>query len=345
MPTAHGCVKEGPGEVAYTDYEIPDPGPGQALVRSSLTTICGSDIHIVDEIPEVPPGLPMGHEVIGNIEAVGDNVERFSAGDRVAISCLLGCGTCAPCHRGEQSVCETLAAPMNVLFGGQADLVLVNFIDSNAAVIPPSIDDKRALLATDILSTGFGAAERGGIKGGETVAIFAQGPVGLCATLGASHYGAERIIVVESIPDRVEMAKRFGATDAVGPENAVEEIMALTGGKGVDVAIEALGLQVTFENCCRVTRFGGVVSSVGVYAGVGGNLSLPVDGTFMHRTIMTTLCPSGTDRLEHLFTLFESGEVDPTPLFTHELALTDVAEGYDRFRAHADGVLKFAMTA
>jgi threonine dehydrogenase-like Zn-dependent dehydrogenase len=344
MPKAHGCVKEGPGAVAYTEYDVPDPGPGQALVASSLTTICGSDIHVVDEIPEVPPGLPMGHEVIGTIEALGDGVDRFSVGDRIAVSCLLGCGTCAACHRDEQSVCQTLAAPMNVLFGGQADLVLVNFVDANAAVIPPSIDDKRALLATDILSTGFGAAERGGITGGETVAVFAQGPVGLCATLGASHYGAERIIVVDSIPDRIEVARRFGATDAVDPANAVDEIMAMTGGAGVDVAIEALGLQVTFENCCRVTRFGGVVSSVGVYANVGNALSMPVDGSFMHRTLTTTLCPSGTARLEHLFGLFDAG-LDPTPLFTHDLDLTEVAAGYDRFRAHADGILKFAITA
>lgn len=343
MPKAHGCVKEGPGAVAYTEFDVGDPGPGQALVQTGLTTICGSDIHIVDEIPEVPAGLPMGHEVIGTIEAVGDGVERVSVGDKVAISCLLGCGTCDPCLRDEQSVCETLGAPLNVLFGAQADLVLINAVDANAAVIPPSIDDKRALLATDILSTGFGAAQRGGITGGETVAIFAQGPVGLCATLGASHYGAERIIVVDSIPDRLDMARRFGATDTVAPETAVDEIMALTGGKGVDVAIEALGLQATFENCCRVTRYGGVISSVGVYVGVGGALALPVDGSFSHRTLVTTLCPSGSARLEHLFDLFDGG-LDPTPLFTHDLPLAEVVEGYDRFRAHADGVLKFAIS-
>ena len=342
MPTSNTCVKTGPHAVAMTQIPYPDqPGPGQALIRTTLSTICGSDMHIVDEMP-VPAGIPMGHEAIGVVEAVGAGVTNFKAGDRVATSCLLCCGTCRRCMEGDQSVCETFNAPGNLLFGAQGDFFLVNGAQASLAKVPDSLEDEQVLFVTDIMSTGFAAIERAVIRPGDTVAVFAQGPVGLCATAGARTYGAGTIIAVESIPERVAMAKRFGADIVLDPSDAVEKIMGLTGGKGVDIAVEALGHQVTFENACRVVRNGGTVSSVGVY-GAFPELKMPTSGSFMHRKIVTTLCPVGTTRLERLMAMVSGGKVDLTPLITHSMKLSETPAGYDLFRKKEGGVLKIAL--
>jgi threonine dehydrogenase-like Zn-dependent dehydrogenase len=192
------------------------------------------------------------------------------------------------------------------------------------------------------MSTGFAAIERARMEEGQTVAIFAQGPVGLCVTAAAKYYKAGMIVAVESIPERVEMARRLGADRVVAPDQAVDEIMTMTDGVGVDVAVEALGKQITFENCLKVTRMGGTVSSVGVYNPLPA-LSLPTDGSFIHRTIVTTLCPVGTKRLQDLLGILESGAVDLTPMLTHDRKLDDIVASYDMFRKRQDGVLKIAI--
>lgn len=342
MPRVKVCVKQDKGKVALTEFDYPDPGPGQALVRTSLTTICGSDIHLVDDFDEVMAGTPMGHEAVGVVEAVGDGVERLKPGDRVVACCLTSCGQCDRCRGGEPQLCSTYGAPMNLLFGAQGEAFLVNGADHSMTKIPDGVDDRAAIFAADILSTGFGAIERAEVKPGQSVAIFAQGPVGLCATIAAKYHGAEPIIAVESIPERVEMAKRLGAHEVVAPERAVDEIRKLTGGVGVDVSVEALGKQVTFENCCLATRLGGTISSVGVYGGLEF-LRLPIDPGFIQRKIVTTLCPAGAERLDYLLDLLAGGKVDPTPLFTHERGLDDIVASYDMFRRHADGVIKIAV--
>jgi alcohol dehydrogenase len=341
MPTVRACVKAGPGQVELTSLDLPDPPPGTALIRTCLSTVCGSDIHMVDHIPEVPIGLPMGHESVGIVEALGEGVDGFQRGDRVVVSCLASCGACARCKEGNASVCQTFGAPFNLLFGAQAEMFLVRGASESMAKIPDGMSDRQAIFAADIMSTGFGAIERAGLRAGGTVAIFAQGPVGLCATAAAKHYGAGVVYAVESIPERVAMSKQLGADVVLSPENAAEEILAATHGVGVDVAVEALGSQRTFESCLRVTRFGGTVSSVGVYAGAA-RLELPTDGTFLHRTIVTTLCPAGKGRLEELLRVTEAG-VDLTPLFTHEMPLSDIVRAYDLFRDRRDGVLKIAL--
>lgn len=341
MPTTRACVKSGPGQVALTTLDLPDPPPKMALIRTELSTLCGSDIHIVDHMPEVPAGLPMGHEAVGVVEAVGDGVERFRRGDRVVVSCLSSCGTCARCLEGNASVCQTYGAPLNLLFGAQSDLFLVRGADTSMAKLPAGMSDRHAIFAADIMSTGFGALERAAFRAGGSVAIFAQGPVGLCATAAAKHYGASVIYAVESIPERVAMARQLGADVVLSPENAVDEILAATHGVGVDLAVEALGSQRTFESCLRVTRFGGTVSSVGVYAGAA-RIEIPTDGTFLHRTIVTTFCPAGAARLEQLLRIMDGG-LDLTPLFTHEMGLSEIVEAYDLFRNRRDGVLKIAV--
>ncbi len=342
MPRVKACVKAGPGQVNLVDRDLPDPTPGQALIRTSLTTICGSDLHMIDDFP-VPAGMPQGHEAVGVIESVGSGVERFKRGDRVVSSCIVSCGHCYVCEAGDTSMCRTYRAPLNVLFGCQAEAYLVSSADRNLAVVPADMTDKQAIFAADIMSTGFAAVERGHLKPGQTVAIFAQGPVGLCATAAAKYYGAGRIIAVESVPERVAMAKRLGADDVVSPEGCVERIKELTGGRGVDLAIEALGKTATFDACIKVIRHGGTVSSVGVYAGIS-TLSIPTSDVFFQFTLVTSYCPGGTERLQFLMNLMQSGKVDLAPLFTHDRKLADIASSYDLFRQRREGVLKIAVT-
>ncbi len=335
------CVKTDTRKVEMQRMPIPTPGPGAALVRMRLSTICGSDIHIVDEIP-LPPGTPMGHEAVAEVVDAGDGVKSFRQGDRVVASCLFGCGVCPRCQEGNLQICSGYNAPLNLLFGCQGEYYVVPSADLNMAPVPGELDDEAVLFATDIMSTGFGAIENAGLRFGDSVAIFAQGPVGLCATAAARFRGAGLIITVESVPSRVAISKKLGADVVVDPAKAVEEIQRLTGGKGVDVAVEALGQQVTLENAAEVTRFGGTVSSVGVYAAFP-TVSIPTGGTFLHRKLVTTLCPSGADRLQRMMDLVRYGKVDLRPLFTHTMKLADVPEGYDLFRARKDGVIKIAV--
>ena len=337
------CVKTDTRRVEMQRLPIAAPGPGQALVKMRLSTICGSDIHIVDELP-VPPGTPMGHEAVAEVVDAGDGVTSFRQGDRVVASCLFGCGRCVRCQEGNIQVCETFAAPFNLLFGCQGEYYLVQNAELNMAKIPDELDDEGALFATDIMSTGFAAIENAGLRFGDSVAVFAQGPVGLCVTAAARARGAGLIVTVESIPSRIAISKRLGADTVMDPARAVEEILALTGGKGVDVAVEALGHQATLESAARVTRFGGTVSSVGVY-GAFPTVSIPTDGTFLHRRLVTTLCPAGQDRLRRMMDLVRYGRVDLRPLFTHNMKLGDVPAGYDLFRRRADGVIKIAIRA
>ncbi|MGH7859689.1 MAG: zinc-binding dehydrogenase, partial [Candidatus Binatia bacterium] len=324
------CVKTDTRKVAMQDMALPSPGPGQALLKTRLSTICGSDIHIVDELP-VAPGTPMGHEAVAEVVDAGEGVTSFRQGDRVVASCLFGCGTCPRCQEGNMQVCERFGAPFNLLFGCQGTYYLVQNAELNMTKVPDELDDEGAIFATDIMSTGFAAMENAGLRFGDSVAVFAQGPVGLCVTAAARARGAGFIITVESIPSRVAVSKTLGADVVIEPKGAVEEILRLTGGKGVDVAVEALGNQATLENAMRSTRFGGVVSSVGVY-GAFPTVTIPTDGTFLHRRFVTTLCPGGSDRLRRMMDLTRYGKVDLRPLFTHHMKLADVPEGYDLFR-------------
>jgi threonine dehydrogenase-like Zn-dependent dehydrogenase len=340
-------VFQAPGKFGLDHKPIPHAGPGEAVVRIRLTTICGTDIHIVRGEYPVQPGLTIGHEAVGVLHELGAGVTGYQCGQRVLVGAITPCGQCEPCLGGHTSQCD---GPLggwklgNTIDGVQAEYVLIPHAQANLAVIPDSLSDEDVLLLADIASTGFSAAESGRVRLGDIVAVFAQGPIGLCATLGAKLMGASHVLVVDPDTDRLEVARRMGATATFSPDSdAVPFILELTQGRGVDVAIEAFGAQSTFENALRVLRPGGTLSSVGVYS---GHLQIPLEpfraGLGDH-TIVTTLCPGGKARMRRLMRLVESRRIDLTPLLTHTFTLDDIDRAYELFASRRDKVLKVAI--
>lgn len=347
LVTSRTCVKLDTGRLDVRDIEIPEPGPGDAIVRTTLATICGSDLHFLDEFP-MPRGatyVPMGHEAVGVVHALGPGVSGFKVGDRVVASCLYGCGMCANCQRGQVALCltfGTLPGITNALAGCQGEYFRVPHATLNMARVPEDLTDEQAILAGDVLSTGFGAVERAEVSTGDVVVIFGQGPVGLCATVASRRRGAGLIIAVERVPERAAMAQRLGATLVVPPEEANDRVLYATDGRGADVTIEAVGLPEAFHQALAVTRLDGTVSSVGIY-GATRHLTLLVTGNFSQRRIVTTLCPAGSERLRRLLDLIRYGHLDLSPLFTHELPLAEVVRAYELFRRREGGVIKIAL--
>lgn len=259
---------------------------------------------------------------------------------------LSGCG--AQCGAGTAHGWKPLGGWRfgNTIDGAQADYLLVPDAMANLAPIPDGLSDEQVLMCPDILSTGFGGAQAGNIKIGDTVAVFAQGPIGLCATAGARLMGAAEIIAVESLPARATVSRRMGADHVVDftRDDPVDAILKLTKGRGVDVAIEALGLPETFGAALRVLRPGGTLSSLGIYS---QDLSLPLQafaaGLGDH-TIRTTLCPGGKERMRRLMAMVEHGRIDTSALVTHRFGLDDIETAYELFSHQRDGVLKVAIS-
>ena len=350
MKTMKAAVFVEPGRIVLDEKPIPSPGPGEARIRITTTTICGTDVHILKGEYSVEPGLIVGHEPVGVIDALGAGVDGYTEGQRVIVGAITPCGQCHHCLDGHGAQCGGKAIGGwrfgNTIDGCQAEYLLVPDAQANLSPIPDALTDEQVLMCPDIMSTGFGGAEAGRIKIGDTVAVFAQGPIGLCATAGAKLRGATRIVVVDTVPERLEVARRMGADLTVdfAKVDPVDEIMQLTGGRGVDVAIEALGTQQTFESCLRVLKPGGVLSSLGVYS---GKLTLPLDamaaGLGDHQVI-TTLCPGGKERMRRLMKVVESGRIDLEPLVTHRYRLDEIEAAYELFSHQRDGVLKVAIT-
>lgn len=345
-----------PGRIVIDEKPVPDVGPLDALIRITTTTICGTDIHILKGEYPVAKGLTIGHEPVGLIEKLGSAVSGYEEGQRVIAGAITPSGHSAACLCGcaSQDGAGTRHGfrPMggwrfgNTIDGAQAEYLLVPDAMTNLAPVPPELTDEQVLMCPDILSTGFSGAERAEIRIGDTVAVFAQGPIGLCATAGARLMGATKVIAVESIPARQERARAMGADHVVDfrASDAVAEIMRLTDGRGVDVAIEALGRQETFEAALRVLRPGGTLSSLGVYA---TDLKLPLDaflaGLGDHR-IITTLCPGGKERMRRLMEVVASGRIDTRSFVTHRFSLDKIEDAYDLFANQRDGVVKVAIS-
>ncbi|MFM9841895.1 MAG: NAD(P)-dependent alcohol dehydrogenase [Dongiaceae bacterium] len=344
-----------PNRIVLDEKPVPDVGPLDALIRITTTTICGTDVHILKGEYPVQKGLTIGHEPVGIIEKLGSAVEGYEEGQRVIAGAITPSGHSAAClcgyHSQDGAGTRHGFKPLggwrfgNTIDGSQAEYLVVPDAMANLAPIPDGLTDEQVLMCPDIMSTGFSGAESGNVRIGDTVAVFAQGPIGLCATAGARMMGATTIIGVEAVPERMEIARRMGADHVVDftKVDPVNEIMRLTDGRGVDVAIEALGIQQTFEGALRVLRPGGTLSSLGVYS---GDLKIPRDGFLAglgdHR-IVTTLCPGGKDRMRRMMEVIGSGRVDTKPLVTHRFKLDQIEQAYDLFANQRDGVLKVAI--
>ncbi|TCS36497.1 threonine dehydrogenase-like Zn-dependent dehydrogenase [Paucimonas lemoignei] len=351
-----------PGRIELTDKPIPDVGPNDALLRITTTTICGTDIHILKGEYPVAKGLTIGHEPVGIIEKLGSAVNGYQEGQRVIAgaicpnfnsyaaqdgapsqdgSYLISSGRCG-CHGYKATAGWRFG---NIIDGAQAEYILVPDAEGNLAPVPDGLTDEQVLMCPDIMSTGFKGAENANINIGDTVVVFAQGPIGLCATAGARLLGATTIITVDGNEQRLGVSKSMGADITLNFKNCdvVDEVMKITGGRGADSAIEALGTQQTFESALRVLKPGGTLSSLGVYS---SDLTIPLSafaaGLGDHR-INTALCPGGKERMRRLMNVVASGRADFGALVTHHYKLDDIVAAYDQFSHQRDGVLKVAI--
>ena len=351
-----------PGRIELADKPIPEVGPNDALIKITTTTICGTDVHILKGEYPVEKGLTVGHEPVGVIAKLGSAVKGYQEGQRVIAgaicpnfnsyaaqdgapsqdgSYLVANGRCG-CHGYKLTAGWRFG---NLIDGTQAEYVLVPDAEGNLAPVPDGLTDEQVLMCPDIMSTGFSGAENANIRIGDTVVVFAQGPIGLCATAGARLLGATTIIAVDGNDHRLGISQKMGADVALNfnQVDVVDEVLKLTGGKGADSAIEALGLQSTFEQALRCIRPGGTLSSLGVYS---EDLRIPVGpfgaGLGDHR-INTALCPGGKERMRRLMNVIESERLDLGVLVTHTRPLDDIVAAYDLFANQRDGVLKIAI--
>ena len=356
MPKMKAAVFIETNRIVLEDKPIPDVGPLDALLRITTTTICGTDVHILRGEYPVARGLTVGHEPVGVIEKLGSAVRGFSEGQRVIAgaitpsgysnACLCGCA--AQDGPGNRHGFSAIGGWKfgNSIDGCQAEYVLVPDAMANLSPVPDALSDEEVLMCPDIMSTGFAGAENGNIQIGDTVLVLALGPIGLCAVAGARLRGASRVIGVDTVPARMALARQLGASEVIDfrAGDPLAQVMALTEGRGVDVAIEALGSQATFEAGLRALRPGGTLSSLGVYS---SDLRIPLDAFAAglgDKRIVTTLCPGGKERMRRLVEVVASGRVDLKPLVTHRFRLDDIEQAYELFANQRDGVMKVAIT-
>jgi alcohol dehydrogenase len=346
-------VYHGPGSKAWED--VPDPQiqrPTDAIVRIDTTTICGTDLHILKgDVPAVQDGRILGHEGVGTVTEVGPGVQSLAVGDRVIVSCITACGTCAYCRRGLYSHClADEGAPGlgwilgHLIDGTQAEQVRIPFADSSLYKVPEGVDDQAAVMLSDILPTGFEIGVRNGqVSPGDVIAVVGAGPVGLAAIMTSMLDGPAGIIAVDLDPNRLDQALQFGATDAVnaGDPDWYEQVMALTDGLGVDVAIEAVGVPDTFTMCTRIVRPGGHVANIGVH---GHPVELALQDLWIKDVTMTTGLVS-TSTTPMLLRLVEHHKLPAASFATHTFRLDQIDEAYDTFGHAADTkALKVVMT-
>lgn len=351
MPTMKTFVMRRIGDVGFLEKTVPeDPGASGAIVKTTRALVCTSDTHTVGGAIGERSNLTLGHEAVGVVAKLGREVRGVKEGDRVAVNAITPCFRCDNCLRGFTSQCQQMLGGWkfaNVRDGVFAPYFFVNDAEANLALIPSSVPDETAVYTCDMMSTGFAAAEHAAIPLGGSVAIFAEGPVGLMATAGARLLGAGLVIAVESKPDRKALARDYGADLVIDhtQADAVAEIMKLTG-DGVDSAIEALGAEASFEACIKVTRPGGTISNVG-YHGHGDLVGIPrlAWGVGMSdKTIRTALCPGGRERMTRLLRLLEMKRVDPTKLTTHRFPFEQIDRAFEMMKSKADNIIKPIIT-
>lgn len=346
-------VYHGPGQKSWD--EVPDPKiqmSTDAIVRVDTTTICGSDLHILKgDVPAVTPGRILGHEAVGTVVEVGESVSSLSVGDRVIVSCIKSCGKCSYCKQGMYAHClgDEGASGMGWIFGHlidgtQAELVRVPYAENSVYKIPEGVSDEEGVMLSDILPTGFEIGVlNGAIAPGDTVAVVGAGPVGLAAIMTAGLRGPARIIAVDLDANRLELAKEFGATDTVNSGDADwrEQVMALTDGMGVDVAIEAVGIPTTFTMCTKMVRPGGHVANIGVH---GKPVELALDELWIHNVHITTGLVS-TSSTAMLLRLVAQHRLPAAKFVTHRFSLDQMMDAYDTFgRAAETKALKVVLS-
>jgi threonine dehydrogenase-like Zn-dependent dehydrogenase len=363
MSTMKAAVFVEPGRIELVSKPIPSVGPNDALIRITTTTICGTDVHILKGEYPVAKGLTVGHEPVGVIEKLGSAVVGYTEGQRVIAGAICpnfnsyAAQDGAPSQDGSYLIpqgmcgCHGFKATAgwrfgNLIDGTQAEYVLVPDAQANLAPIPDGLTDEQVLMCPDIMSTGF--------KGPKTPTsasvirwwCLPKGPIGLCATAGARLLGATTIIAVDGNDHRLGIAQKMGADVTLNFKNCdvIDEIMKITGGRGADSAIEALGTQATFESALRCIKPGGTLSSLGVYS---EDLKIPLSafaaGLGDHK-INTALCPGGKERMRRLMNVLASNRLDLGLLVTHQYKLDDIVAAYDLFAHQRDGVLKVAIT-
>jgi len=352
MPqTMKAFVMKRIGEVGILEKPIPEPGPNDAILRTTAALICTSDTHTVAGAIGERKDITLGHEAVGVIHRLGSAVRGFKEGDRVAVNAITPCFECENCLRGFTSQCTQALGGWkfaNVKDGNMAEYFHVNHAQANLAPIPDALPDDKAVYCADMLSTGFMGAEHAAIPIGGSVAIFAQGPVGLMATVGARLLGAGLVIGVENVPQRQKLARFYGADEVVdfSKQDAVAAILDLTGGQGVDSSIEALGSEQTLINCVKATRPGGTISNIG-YHGHGDFVRIPrVEwGVGMSdKTLRTGLCPGGAERMKRLMRLILSGRVDPSPMTTHRFKFSEIEKAFRMMQTKEGGIIKPLIT-
>ncbi|ANZ28559.1 alcohol dehydrogenase (plasmid) [Rhodococcus sp. WB1] len=339
------------GKVAVVDKPIPAPGPNDAVVRTTAAMVCTSDVHTVGGGIPIPPNRTLGHESVGIVHAVGSEVDCFTVGQRVAVGAITPCFECSACQAGSTSHCQGMLGGYRATGardGNMAEYFLVNNANGNLTPIPDEVTDEQAVYVTDMLTTGFMGAENCELQLGESVAIIGQGPVGLSATIGCRLLGAGRIIVVDSVPARFDLARQFGADDIVDftHGDVAEQVLALTAGEGVDAAIEAVGTTRTFDTALRILKPRGRLSNIGYHE---SSAPLPIDIQAFglgHADIKIRggLCPGGNERLGRLLGLIARGRFDPSLMTTHKYAFADIEEAFARMHDKSDGIIKPLIT-
>jgi alcohol dehydrogenase len=332
-------VYNGPGQRSWE--EKPDAAvrePTDAVVRIDSATICGTDLHILKgDVPEVEPGTVLGHEAVGTVVEIGDAVTTLAPGDRVLVSCITSCGRCAFCREGRYGLCTGGGGWIfgHLIDGLQAEYARVPFADTSVYKVPEGLSDEQVLFLADILPTAFEVGVlNGGVRPGDTVAIVGAGPIGLATIMTAKLYTPGQIIAIDLADSRLAKALELGADVAVnsGAENALGQVLALTDGLGVDVAVEAVGIPETFELCADLIRPGGRVANVGVH---GHAATLHLEKLWIRDVTITTGLVD-TVTTPRLLKLIAEGRLDATPFATHRFPLDETMAAYDTFAAAAE---------
>jgi len=342
-------VYHGPGKRTWEDKPRPTvEKPTDAIVKIARTTICGTDLHIMKgDVPTVTDGRILGHEGVGVVEEVGAAVSGFKAGDRALISCITSCGKCEACRKGMYSHCGMGGGWIlgNVIDGTQAEYVRIPFADTSLYHVPKGADEDALVMLSDILPTGFECGVlKGQIKPGDTVAIIGAGPVGLAVLLTAQFYSPAEIILVDLDDNRLKVARELGATETVNSKDgkAVQAVRVLTEGRGVDVAVEAVGIPATFEMCQDIVAAGGFIANIGVH---GKGVELKLQKLWSHNITITTRLVD-TVSIPMLLKSVVAGRLQPRKLITHEFTLEELMKAYDAFgNAAEEKALKVIIRA